>query len=60
MLIARWLFLLAGLGICMSAAWYVWTRNPAYWRLARRIFFATLSAAIVFFVVLIIERLAIA
>ena len=59
MLIARWLFLLAGLGICVSAALFFWTRNPTYWRLARRIFLVTLAAAIMFFAVLIIERLAI-
>ena len=60
MLIARWIFLLAGLGICVAVALYVWTGNPAYWRLARRVFAATLAAGVLFFVILVLERLAMA
>jgi hypothetical protein len=59
MLIARWILLLAGLGICTSVALYVWTGNPAYWRLARRIFTTAAAAAIIFFAILMLERLAI-
>ncbi len=58
MLIARWIFLVAGLGICVAVALYIWTRNPVYWRLARRIFAATLAAGVVFFAILVLERLA--
>jgi hypothetical protein len=59
MLIARWLMLLAGLGICVSVALYLWTGNPGYWRLARRLLTATAAAAILFFAVLMLERLAV-
>ena|GEM_PF-280393 len=58
MLIARWIFLLAGLGVCVSIALYVWTRNPLYWRLARRIFAAAIAGGVLFFAVLVLERLA--
>ena len=58
MVIARWIFLLAGLGVCVTIALYVWTRNPLYWRLARRIFAAALAAGILFFAILVLERLA--
>ena len=58
MLIARWIFLLAGLGICVAVALYVWTRNPMYWRLARRIFTAALASGVLFFAILVLERLA--
>lgn len=58
MLIARWLMLLAGLGVCVCVALYLWTGNPSYWRLARRIFTAAAGAALVFFAILILERFA--
>lgn len=58
MVIARWIFLLAGLGVCVTIALYVWTRNPLYWRLAQRIFAAALAAGILFFAILVLERLA--
>ncbi len=58
MLIARWIFLLAGLGVCVAVALYVWTRNPLYLRLAKRIFTTALAAGIVFFAILVLERLA--
>lgn len=56
MVIARWLFLLAGLAICASIGLYFLTRNAIYWRLAGRIFAATLAAGLVFFVILVLER----
>jgi hypothetical protein len=59
MLIARWLLLLAGLGICVSVALYIWTGNARYWHLARRLFTATAAAAILFFAILMLERLAV-
>ena len=59
MLIARWIFLLAGLGVCVTVALYIWTRNPLYWHLARRIFTAALAAGVLFFAILVLERLAI-
>lgn len=59
MLIARWLILLAGLGICVSVALYLWTGNAGYWRLARRLLTAAAAAAILFFAVLMLERLAV-
>lgn len=59
MLIARWLFLIAGLVICVSAALYVWTRNPLYWKLAGRTFTAALGAGLIFFAILILERLSV-
>ena len=59
MLIARWLLLLAGLGICVSVALYIWTGNAGYWRLARRLFSVTATAAILFFAILMLERLAV-
>lgn len=58
MFIARWIFLLAGLGVCVSIALYVWTGNPFYWRLARRIFAAAIAAGLLFFAILVLERLA--
>jgi hypothetical protein len=57
-LIARWIFLLAGLGICVSIALYLWTGNVAYRRFAGRILVTTAGAALVFFAVLVLERLA--
>lgn len=59
MLIARWLLLLAGLGICASVALYMWTGNAGYWNLARRLFTATAAAALLFFAILMLERLAV-
>ena len=59
MLIARWALLLAGLGICVSVVLYILTGNAGYWRLARRLFAATAAAAILFFAILMLERLAI-
>ena len=58
MLIARWIFLLAGLGVCVAVALYIWTRNPLYLRLARRIFAAALAGGVLFFAILVLERLA--
>ena len=58
MLIARWLFLMVGLAACASVALYLFTKNPLYWRLAQRIFGAAIALAILFFAVLLFERLA--
>lgn len=58
MLLARWIFLLAGLGVCVAVALYIWTRNPVYRHLARRIFATTLAAGILFFAILVLERVA--
>ena len=57
MLIARWLFLLAGLGACVSVALYMITRKPVYWHLAQRIFLITVGMGVLFFAVLLFERL---
>ena len=57
MLIARWLFLMAGLAACAAVALYFLTRNPLFWRLAQRIFFVTVALGILFFAILIFERL---
>lgn len=57
MLIARWLFLLAGLAACASVACYLVTKNPLFWRLAQRIFVTTMALAILFFAGLLFERL---
>ena len=58
MLIARWIFLLAGLAICVSVALYLWTGNTTYRRLAGRILLTTAGTALVFFAILALERLA--
>lgn len=60
MLIARWIILLIGLAACVSAALFLLTRKPLYWVLARRIFVTGIAAALVFFGVLLFERLAVA
>ena len=57
MLIARWLFLLAGLAACVSVALYLITRKPVFWRLAHRIFLITVGMGVLFFAVLLFERL---
>ena len=57
MLIARWLFLIAGLAACASVALYLITRNPLFWRLAQRIFVGTVALASLFFSGLLFERL---
>ena len=57
MLIARWLFLLAGLAACGSIALYFLTRNALFWRLAQRIFFVMIALGILFFAILLFERL---
>lgn len=57
MMIARWLFLFAGLAACVSVALYLLTRNPLYWRLATRIITVTAGVAVVFFIGLMVERL---
>jgi hypothetical protein len=43
----------------VSVALYVWTGNTGYWRLARRLFTMTAAAAILFFAILMLERLAV-
>jgi len=58
MLIARWLLLLAGLAACVSVALYMLTRNPLFWLIAKRICIATAALGLIFFGVLIAERLA--
>jgi len=60
MLIARWLILLAGLAACVSAGLFLLTRKPLYWVLAKRIFITGIAAAVIFFGVLLLERLAVA
>ena len=57
MLIARWLILFAGLAACVSAALFLVTRKPVFWLIAKRICLGTAAAALVFFAVLILERL---
>ena len=57
MLIARWLFLFAGLAACVSVALYLVTRKPVYWHLAQRIFLVALGFGILFFAILLFDRL---
>ena len=57
MLIARWLFLLAGLAACVSVALFLITRNPVFWMAAKRIFGVALGMGVLFFAVLLFERL---
>ncbi len=57
MLIARWLVLLAGIAACISAALYLLTGNRVYWRAAMWICQFGVAAALIFFGVLIAERL---
>jgi hypothetical protein len=57
MLIARWLVLLAGFAACVSAALYLLTGNRVYWRAAKRICLFAVAAGLIFFGVLIAERL---
>jgi hypothetical protein len=59
MLIARWLILFAGLAACVSAGLFLLTRKPVYWLLAKRIFITGLACAIIFFGVLLLERLSV-
>jgi len=58
MLIARWLLLFAGLAICVSIALYILTRNPLFWLAAKRLILVTAAGGLIFFGVLILERLA--
>jgi len=57
MSIARWIFFLAGLGVCGSVVLFVVTSNDVYLRIARRLFTGTVATAILFFGVLLLERL---
>ena len=57
MLIARWLFLLAGLAACVSVALFLITRKPVYWQLAHRIFLVAVGFGVLFFAILLFERL---
>lgn len=57
MLIARVLILLAGLAACVSAALYLITGDARFWILAKRICLVVAAAGLVFFGVLIAERL---
>ena len=57
MSIARWLFLMGGLATCSAVALYFFTRNPLFWRLAQRIFVVTVGLGVLFFAVLLFERL---
>jgi len=59
MLIARWLILFMGAAACVSAGLFLLTRKPIYWVLARRIFVTGVAMAVIFFGVLLLERLAI-
>jgi hypothetical protein len=59
MLIARWLVLLAGLSACVCAALYLLTRNRVFWVAAKRICLFNVVAGLIFFGVLIAERLGI-
>ncbi|MBL8383720.1 MAG: hypothetical protein JNM90_11620 [Burkholderiales bacterium] len=58
MLIVRWLLLLAGIGICASAALYLWTGRRVYLLIARRLFLGVAGLALLFFGILALERLA--
>jgi hypothetical protein len=60
MLIARWIILFIGLAACVSAALFLLTRKPMYWVLAKRIFVTGVAVALIFFGVLLLERLAVA
>ena len=57
MLIARFIVLFAGLLVALGVAAYVITGNKRYLTFSWRVFLATLAAMIVFFAVLILERL---
>lgn len=57
MLIARWLVLLAGLAACISVALYLLTHNRIFWQAAKWICVVMAAAGLIFFGVLIIERL---
>jgi hypothetical protein len=59
MLIARWLILLTGLTACVATALYLVTRRPVFWLIARRVFITGIAAALVFFAVIIFERLSV-
>lgn len=59
MLIARWLILLLGLTACVATALFWVTRKPVFWLVAKRIFVMGMAGALVFFGVLILERLAV-
>jgi hypothetical protein len=58
MLIARLVFMLAGLATCVCVAMYFWTRDRRYLRLAGRIFMTASGTGLVFFAILLLERLA--
>ncbi len=57
MLIARWLFLLSGLAACVAVALFLITRNPVFWVAAKRIVGVALGLGVLFFAVLLFERL---
>lgn len=59
MFIARWVILLAGLAACVSAALYLLTHDRRFWVLAKRICIVGAAAALLFFGVLILERMAV-
>ncbi|MCK6388620.1 hypothetical protein [Zoogloea sp.] len=56
MLLLRLLAVLVGIGICGSVFAYFFTREPRYLALAWRLFRWALVVALVFFALLIVER----
>lgn len=56
MLLLRLLAVLAGIGICGSVLAYFFTRDARYLALAWRLFRWVLIVALVFFALLIVER----
>ena len=57
MILARFIVMLAALIIALSVAAYVLTGNRRYARFAWRTFLATVAAMVVFFGVILLERL---
>jgi hypothetical protein len=57
MLIARWLFLLAGLAACVAVGAFVVTGQKRYLVLALRIFAGTVAAGLLFFAILALGRI---
>lgn len=56
MIVARVIVLFAGLLVALGVAAYILTGNKRYLTFSWRVFLATLAALVVFFAVLILER----
>jgi hypothetical protein len=57
MLVARWLFLAAGVIVCVCVVLFLATGDRRYWRAGRGVFLVTVGAGLAFFVGLAIERI---